>query len=69
MQLSEDKLWVSICDPVMIGQDKRRFNGPCFEQIGMIAHFPQLHQDTHDAEEVGVGQDIPRLVSVDVLIV
>ena len=35
----------------------------------MVAHFSQLHQNTHDGEEVALGKYITGLVRVDILII
>lgn len=35
----------------------------------MVANFPQLHENAHDAEEIAIGQDVPCFVGVDVLVV
>ena len=52
VQLLKDKLREAISDSVMIGKDEGRFDCPRFEQIWVIAHLPELHEHTHDAEEV-----------------
>lgn len=35
----------------------------------MIAHFPQLHEHAHDAEEVTVCEDVPCLIKIYVLVI
>lgn len=35
----------------------------------MVAHFSQLHQDAHNAKEIAIGEHVPGLVVIDVLIV
>ena len=69
MQLLEQLRWERVADSVLICQYERRLNRPCFKEIWMVAHLSQLHQNAHDAEEIAVSKDVPRLVLVDVLVI
>ena len=40
-------------------EDERRRDRPRFEQVRVVAHLPQLHQDVHHAEEVSAGERGP----------
>lgn len=31
-----------------------------FEEIGVVAHFPELHEDVYHAQEVAAGQSLSR---------
>lgn len=59
----------AVLDPIFLGQYERRLDGPRFEEVRMIAHFPELHKDAHDTEEVAVGEDVLCLVLIDVLVI
>jgi len=38
------------------GSHKRRYSWTRFEEVGVIANFPQLHEDIDDAHELPTGQ-------------
>ena len=39
--------------------DKGRHGGSGLKQVGMVAHFPQLHEDVDDGEEVAGLEGVP----------
>lgn len=45
-----------VSDPLAL---KRGYRRPDLEQVGMIAHLPQLHQHVYDAQQVSAGQGLP----------
>ena len=69
IQILEHVRREAVLDSIFLGQDEGRLNGPGFKEVGMIAHFPELHEDTHDTEEVAVSEDVLSLVLIDVFIV
>jgi hypothetical protein len=49
--------------------DERGLNGARLKQVWMVAHFPELHQNIHDAEEVTIIERLLGFITVDVFIV
>lgn len=43
--------------------DEGRLDGPRVKQVGMVAHFAELHEDVNDRHEVTAGQRFPGPVN------
>lgn len=44
-------------------RDEGRLDGPRVEQVWMVAHFAELHEDVNDRHEVTTGQSFPGPVN------
>jgi hypothetical protein len=67
-QIFVDQRRVGVMNALL--HDERRFDRARLEQVRVVAHLPELHEDVHDAEEVrGIVEGLSSLVRVDVLIV
>lgn len=53
----------------IVAHDKGRVNRASFEQVWVVANFPKLHENVHNAEEVRFHQRCLGLVAVYVFVV